>query len=98
LKGELGDADVTSCALISERDLDAAYEDLKASLGRDTYPGELYAAVARQLGVERIIAVFAEAPLGSLLDFVGPGQVRAKRVLHTQTRQDLEQEDFKIEG
>ena len=99
LLGKIG-PDQVPCALIAESDLDDAYEDLKANLGRETYPGELYGAAAEQLGVDRVVSVFCPpgSRIADLLLFIGPDRLRAKQTLHQQTLADLQQEDFTVDG
>lgn len=91
--------DGVSCALVADSDLDKAESVMVASLGRDTYPGELYAAAARQLGVDRILETHCPPgyQLSAMLEAAAdPGVVQAKGVLPAQTRDNLEQNDFKI--
>jgi hypothetical protein len=91
--------DGVSCALVADSELDKAESMLVGSLGRDTFPGELYGSAARQLGVDRIIEVHCPPgyQLSAMLEpAADPGVVQAKGVLPSQTRENIEQNDFKI--
>ena len=90
--------DGISCALVADSDLDQAETVMVGNLGRDTNPGELYAAAAKQLGVERILPTHCPPgyQLSAMLEPAADGVIQAKGVLPTQTRDDLQQNDFKI--
>jgi len=88
--GQLSDG--TACALIPAHVLDALESHMSAEAGRELYPGELFGAAARELGVKRVYGVRCpgEEKLASLLSWTGPGQVDARVDLPAETEEDLQ--------
>ena len=84
--------DGSSCALVPAAALDALEGTMAAQAGRELYPGELFSAAARQLGVKRVYGVRCPdgQRLDALLNWSGPGQVEALTDLPAELEEDLQ--------
>lgn len=90
LIGQLEDG--TSCALVPAHDIDELEARMSAEAGRELYPGELFGAVASQLGVQRVypVRVPQDTRLEAILSWTTPGRVESLIDLPAETEEDLQ--------